>query len=434
MTTLLIFIGLTILMIILGFPLFVSFGIGGFGMMILLEINPGFAVPCIFTNLNSFVLMAIPFFIFAGGLMTASGISSRIVEFANAVVGRFKGGLGIVTIVSCALFGAISGSSSAAVASIGMIILPQMEKYGYKRTYATALVACSGLLGQLIPPSIPMILFGMITGTSVAACFLAAAVPGLLLMLAYFIINYLYCRKRPEIQVLKKLPFRGTVKQLGTATRRASFALAMPVIILGGIYGGLFTATEAGCMAAVYAICVGVARRTLTGKAFMQAAEETASIEGAITFIICFIFVMGRIFTYERLPDEIANVMLGLTENRIVLLLLINLFMILMGMLMDDISSMLLATPLLLPLFIQLGVHPVQMAAIMAVNQGSGQMTPPVATNLFTAARVSGVPVKDFVRDCILFLLYGSLPVLLLTTFVPQVSLWLPKLVMGSLH
>ncbi|MCF8106894.1 MAG: TRAP transporter large permease subunit, partial [Desulfohalobiaceae bacterium] len=279
MTILLLFIGLTLLMIVIGFPLFVSFGVGGLAMMLALDIDPGFAVPCIFRNLNSFVLMAIPFFIFAGGLMTASGISSRIVEFANTVVGRFKGGLGIVTVVSCALFGAISGSSSAAVASIGMIILPQMEKYGYKRQYATALVACSGLLGQLIPPSIPMILFGMITGTSVAACFLAAAMPGLLLMLAYFIINYLCCRNKPDIRVEEKLPLAASLKQLGRSTQEAGFALAMPVIILGGIYGGFFTATEAGCMAAVYAIGVGVFRRTLTRKAFLQAAEETASIE-----------------------------------------------------------------------------------------------------------------------------------------------------------
>ena len=157
-------IALTIFMIIAGFPMFVSFGIGSLLMIMFLEMDPIFVVPCIFSNFNSFVMMAIPFFIFAGGLMAASGISQRIVEFSNAIMGRFKGGLGIVSIISCAIFGAISGSSSAAVASIGMTILPEMEKYGYKRSYATALVACSGLLGQLIPPSIPMILFGMITG------------------------------------------------------------------------------------------------------------------------------------------------------------------------------------------------------------------------------------------------------------------------------
>ena len=232
-------------MLLAGFPLFVCFGVGGLVMMIVLEINPGFAVPAIFTNLNSFVLMAIPFFIFAGGLMTAAGISSRIVSFANAIVGRFKGGLGIVTIVSSALFGAISGSSASAVATIGMTILPQMEKYGYSRQYATALVACSGLLGQLIPPSIPMILFGMITKTSVAGCFLAAAGPGILIVAAYSVINWFYCRRRAEIRVLEGMSgFLEHAKFIAAATRHSALALVMPIIVLGGIYGGLFTPTE----------------------------------------------------------------------------------------------------------------------------------------------------------------------------------------------
>ncbi|MGD8564022.1 MAG: TRAP transporter large permease [Desulfarculaceae bacterium] len=432
MTELLLLVVLTILMLLAGFPLFVCFGVGGLAMMLVLEMDPGFAVPAIYTNLNSFVLMAIPFFIFAGGLMTAAGISARIVEFANAVVGRFKGGLGVVTIVSSALFGAISGSSASAVATIGMTILPQMEKYGYTRQYATALVACSGLLGQLIPPSIPMILFGMVTKTSVAGCFLAAAGPGILIVLAYSIINYLRCRRSKDIRVMEHMSGFKHVQQIGLAARRSALALVMPVIVLGGIYGGFFTPTEAGCVAVVYALCVGAATRRLTPKAFRLAAEETASIEGAIVFIIAFIVIMGRIFTYERLPDAIAASMLSLTENRIILLLLINVFMIIMGMIMDDLSAMLLAAPLLFPLFMKLGIHPFQMAAIMAVNQGSGQMTPPVATNLFTAARVSGLPVSSFVRDCVPFLLFGSLPVLLLVTFVPELSLFLPELIMGK--
>ncbi len=426
MTVLLIMTGVTILLSLSGFPLFVCFGLGSLGMILFLEMNSGFAVPAIFSGLNSFVLMAIPFFIFAGGVMTAAGISSKIVSFANAVVGRFKGGLGVVTITSAALFGAISGSSSSAVATIGMTILPQMEKYGYKKEYGTALVACSGILGQLIPPSIPMILFGMVTNTSVSGCFLAAAGPGILIIFVYSIINYIYCRRHPEIRTLEKVDTAESLKQIATSTRKSSLALLMPIIVLGGIYGGIFTPTEAGCVAVVYAIVVGVGTKKLTLDAFKKAAEETASIEGAIVFIIAFIIVMSRIFTYERLPDAIASAMLNLTENKIALLLLINLFMIIMGMIMDDISSMLIAAPLLYPLFMSLEVHPFQMAAIMAINQGSGQMTPPVATNLFTASRVSNVPVSAFVKYCFPFLLLGSLPILMLVTFVPEISLFLP--------
>lgn len=432
MTLLLILTGFTILLLLSGFPLFVCFGLGSLAMIFFLEMHSGFVVPAIFSGLNSFVLMAIPFFIFAGGVMTAAGISSKIVSFANAVVGRFQGGLGIVTIISSALFGAISGSSSSAVATIGMTILPQMEKYGYKREYATALVACSGILGQLIPPSIPMILFGMVTNTSVAGCFLAAAGPGILIVIVYGIINYFYCRQHPEIRTLEKVKPMERLRQIASSTRKSSLALLMPVIVLGGIYGGLFTPTEAGCVAVVYAVVVGIGTKKLTMEAFKKAAEETASIEGAIVFIIAFIIVMSRIFTYERLPEAIASGMLGLTENKIVLLLLINLFMIIMGMIMDDISSMLIAAPLLYPLFMSLDVHPFQMAAIMAINQGSGQMTPPVATNLFTASRVSNVPVSRFVKYCIPFLILGSLPVLLMVTFIPQISLFLPELFFGK--
>ncbi len=432
MTLLLLMIALTVFLIIMGFPLYVSFGIGGLAMIMGLEMNPGFAVPAIFTNLNSFVLMAIPFFIFAGGIMTAAGISSRIISFAHAIIGRFRGGLGLVTVVSCALFGAISGSSASAVATIGMTILPQMEKYGYRKEYSTALVACSGLLGQLIPPSIPMILFGMLTNTSVAGCFLAAAGPGILIVVAYGILNYLHCRRRPEIKVEQRLPLRQSAVHIANSAKHSMWALMMPILILGGIYGGVFTPTEAGCVAAVYAIAVGVISRKLDLKGFVRAAEETASIEGAIVFVMAFIMVMSRIFTYERLPDAIAAAMLSITGNKIILLLLINLFMILMGMIMDDISCMLIVAPLLYPLFTKLGISPFQMAAILAVNQGSGQMTPPVATNLFTAARVSGVPVSAFVGDCIPFLIFGSLPVLLLVTFVPEVSLWLPRVIMGD--
>lgn len=430
--TLLFLIGLTVLLLLAGLPLFVCFGVSSFLMVLAIGMDSGFAVPVIFTNLNSFVLMAIPFFIFAGGLMTAAGLSARIVEFANAIVGRFRGGLGMVAILSSALFGAISGSSASAVATIGMTILPQMEKYGYSRQYATALVACSGVLGQLIPPSIPMILFGMVTKTSVAGCFLAAAGPGILIIIAYGIINYFHCRRRPEIRVLESMSGKEHARYVLRSTKSSASALVMPLIVLGGIYGGIFTPTEAGCIAVVYAICIGVASRTLTRHAFRLAAEETASIEGAIVFIIAFIMIMSRIFAYERLPDHIAQAMLSITGNKVILLLMINLFMIIMGMIMDDLSAMLLAAPLLFPLFQELGIHPFQVAAIMAVNQGSGQMTPPVATNLFTAARVSGLPVSEFLGDCMPFLLFGSLPIVLITTFVPEVSLFLPRLIMGQ--
>jgi len=413
-------------------PLFVSFGIGAMGIMIFLELGTDFAVPAMFSNLDSTIFMAIPFFIFAGGLMGSGGISERIFSFAQSIIGRIKGGLGVVTIVASAIFGAISGSSAAAVSAIGMIAIPEMERFGYKKSYATALVACSGILGQLIPPSIPIILFGMITSTSVAGCFLATLIPGLVIVAVYSIINFIYVRGRPEVKVPPKLPPKEIIKDIGRSTRNSAFALFMPVVVLGGIYGGVFTPTEAGCAAVVYALIIGfLVYRQMTFKSFMQAAQETASIEGAVTLILCFVFVLGRVFTYQALPEAVADAMLSLSENPIILLLLINLFMIFQGMVMDDISCMLIAAPLLYPLFMKLGISPLQMAAILAVNQGSGQLTPPVATNLFVAGRVARIPVSNFVKEVMPFFFFGSLPGMFMVTFIPQLSLWLPNLIMG---
>lgn len=428
-----IFVTLAVVLLFIGVPLFVCFGIAAMGMAILLGYGTEFAVPAMFSTLDSTIFMAIPFYIFAGGLMTAGGISQRIFSFAQSIVGRVRGGLGVVTVVASAIFGAISGSSAAAVSAIGMISIPEMEKFGYKRSYATALVACSGILGQLIPPSIPMILFGMITSTSVAACFLAAIIPGLIIVVLYSIVNFIYVRRMPEVKVPPKLSPKETVMEIGRSAKNSAFALLMPVVVLGGIYGGIVTPTEAGCAAVVYAIIVGfVIYREMNFRTFMYAAQETASIEGAVTIILCFIFVLGRIFTYQALPEIVADAMLSLSENRIVILLLINLFMIFQGMLMDDISCMLITAPLLYPLFMKIGVSPLQMAAILVVNQGSGQLTPPVATNLFVAARVARIPVSDFVKEAMPFFFFGSIPGIVLVTYVPELSLWLPRLIMGQ--
>lgn len=429
---LLICMGAIMLGIFAGLPLYASFGGGAFVMILLLGMNPGFVVPTMFTNLNSFVLMAVPFFILAGGLMGAAGLSGRIVDFFNVLVGRFRGGLGLVVVASCAFFGAISGSAVSAVATIGLIMIPEMVKRGYRKEYATALVTCSAVLALLIPPSITMILFGMLTNAPVGGCFLAGFIPGIILAILYAIINYLLCRRDPGIQILAPLPPREAVRNIASAARKSAGALGMPFVILGGIYSGLFTPTEAGCVAVVYALAVGVGSGSLSWKAFKESASETAAIEGSIAIIIAFILVIGRIFTYERVPDAIANCMISITSNRVLLLLMLSSFLLLMGMLMDDVSATLLSVPLLYPLFTKLGVPPYQMAAIFTLSMSIGMITPPVAAGLFTAARVSGLPVYAFVKDCIPFLVFACLPVLMIVTFVPQVCTWLPGLILGE--
>lgn len=427
-----VFLILLVGLIASGLPLFACFSIVCIGLIYTLGIDHSFAVPSIFTVLNSFTMLAIPLFVFAGGLMNVAGISEKIIHFANAVVGRIRGGLGAVTILSCGFFGAISGSSGAAISGIGMAVLPQLDQYGYNRRYSSALLACSGLLGQLIPPSIPLIVFGMITGTSVAACWLAAAVPGMILVLLYITINFFLTRKMTEIKKPPKATFTHGLVEVGSSARKGLSALLMPVIILGGIYSGVFTPTEAGAVAVIYAMAVGffVSKR-ISFQNFLSQSQEVISVLGSITFIIMFILVLSRIFTYEAIPMALSELITGLSSNRIVILLLINLLILIIGMFMDDISSMLICAPLLYPLFLKVGVHPIQMAVILAVNQGTGMLTPPVATNLYIASRVGNVPASDFIRLTLPFLLLGNIPLLLAVTFVPEISLWLPKALMG---
>ncbi len=428
LTIILLFIILIIILIISGLPLFVCFSVACMGMMKVFDLGTDFAIPVIFTNLNSFTLMAIPFFVLSGSLMAKSKMSGKIVDFVNNIVGRIKGGLGLVVIVSCGFYGAITGSTGAAITAIGPAILPELDRYGYDRRYSTALLACAGLLGQLIPPSIPLILFGMITSTSIAACWLSTVIPGLLLILFYGIINYFFCRKNTKIIETREISFN----KIMSSARSGFFSLLMPVVVLGGIYGGLFTPTEGAAVGVIYALLVGfIIYRNLSVRDFFSVTIESVSVLGSFYFIIMFILILSRIFTLEQLPVILAESMLKVSSNRIVILLLINVMLLIVGMLMDDISSMLVCAPLLFPLFIKLGVKPLQMAAILAVNQGTGMLTPPVATNLFMASRVGKVPIAEFLRYTIPYLLLGNIPVLLMVTFIPQLSIWLPQLVFG---
>lgn len=423
-----------LVLLMFGVPVALSFGAGAILMLIFMHMDPAFAIGAIFYRIDSFILMAVPFFILAGMLMSEGGISHRLVNLAESIVGRFRGGMGMTAVLASMFFGTISGSSAAAVASIGSILIPRMTELGYPKRYTTALIACSGLLGQLIPPSLPMIVFGMITGTSIAALFLAIVGPGLLIVLFYSVINYFWCRRIRTIPVQEKLPFVTTVKRIGRATYSSLFALMMPVIILGGIYAGIFTPTEAACVAVVYSIPVGfLIYRGLTWKKFCTTLKETASITGSIVVILFFIFIVSRILTLNRVPDMFALGIISVSDNPVIILIFINLFLIILGMIMDDLSSMLLAVPLLMPIMMHIGIHPVHMAAILAVNQGSGQMTPPVATNLFVASRISGLRVTDFLSMVIPFLVFGSLPTLILVTYFPEISLWLPQTILGHL-
>ncbi|MCH8864690.1 MAG: TRAP transporter large permease [Chloroflexi bacterium] len=391
----------------------------------------GAQLPIAFHKMKSLTLLAVPFFIMLGGFMSVGGISDRFVAIADAVVGRIKGGLGAVTIVACAMIGAIAGTCSAAVAAVGGVVIPQMEKQGYSRGYATGLLAVSSVLGQLIPPSVPMILYGFVTMTPITAAFLAGVGPGILTVIIYIIVNYFMVRNNASIRVLPPISFKKQVKGIGIAGYRGFFALLMPVIVLGGIYGGVFTPTEAAAVTIVYAIIVGLfIYRTLKLSDIGRTFAAQAVITGVVVLMVIFVLVLSRVMTMLNIPQSMIAIISGLSENYYVTLLLVNLFLILLGMIVDDFTGTLLAAPLLFPLMMRIGVHPVHFAAILGTNLGLGNVTPPTAPILYLAARVGNVRVDQMIKPALVFMVFGALPVVLITTYWPDLALFLPRLLM----
>jgi len=418
--------------ILLGIPVPFCFMAAALYMGIIFFPDFSFLMTVGFRGLNSLTLLAIPFFIMAGSLMGSAGIAERLVGVANSMLGRIRGGMGAATIVACAIFGAISGTCSSAVACIGSIMIPRLETLGYPRSYSTAMVSCAAVLGQLIPPSVPMILYAWVTQQSVAACFLSTVVPGILTMTAFCIINYFMCRSMPSIQVDAPLPSRERNKLVAKAFRRGIWSLLMPVLILGGIYGGVTTPTESAAVAVAYSVFVGfMIHRELTGKILGKSLYTAATTSGVIVLMLFFVTILGRLYTMQQVPMKIAAFLLSFSDNKIVILLMVNVFLVIIGMLMDDLSGTMLAAPLLMPLMLQIGVHPIHFAAILGTNLGLGNVTPPTAPILYLGGRIGNVPIDQYIKPALIFMIFGNIPIIILTTYMPGLSMWLPRLLMG---
>lgn len=412
----------------LGMPLPWCFGAGLMVMYFLGDVTMKGMVLWGFQQLSNPVLLAIPLFVLAGTIMSESGIAAALLRFVNVFIGHVRGGLGIVAAVSCAIIGAISGSGLTGISAIGPLLIPEMEKRGYPRAYATALIANSSILGLLIPPSVTMILFGWVTNTSIAACFLATLIPGLIVMFSFSVANLWMSRKFDLILDDKpSLPeFAGEVTRRGL---HALPALLMPIIILGGIYGGVLTPTEAAAIAVIYSIPVGfLIYRGLRWSNFISAGGEAATAVGAIMLMILFSMILSQMFVYEGIPQQIVSSIFGVTDNRVVLLILINLLLFLVGMVVNDATAVLLIGPLLLPLMNALEISPVQFAAIMGVNTAMGGVTPPYASILYLGARIGKVKVTKVIPPAMFLILVAYVPVVFLTSFWPDLSLFLPRL------
>lgn len=381
-----------------------------------------------FSQLASPVLLCIPLFVFAGSIMSESGIAQSLLNFVNFFVGRIRGGLGIVASVSCAIIGAISGSGLTGVAATGPLLIPEMAEKGYPRGYATALVANSSILGLLIPPSVTMIIYGWVTDTSILACFLATVGPGVLVTILFAIVNLVMSRKFPLV-LEPAMSRKEKINEGVTRTSHALPALIMPVIILGGIYGGIMTPTEAAAVAVVYSIPVGfLIYKGLSWKSFLQAAKNSATSVGAIMVMIVFSLMLSQIFVMEDVPQSFVKGIFNITTNKILLLILVNFLLFFIGMIVNDITSIILTAPLLLPLMQAIGISPIQFAAIMGINTAMGGVTPPYASILYLGVRIGEVEFMDVIKPAMILILFGYVPVVFLTSFWPDLSLFLPRL------
>lgn len=382
-------------------------------------------------RMNVLVLLAIPLFIMAGGLMEKGKIAAPLVELAALFVGRIKGGLSAAAVVASAIFGSISGSASATLTCIGSIMLPQLRAANYPRGLSAAIIANAAPLGLLIPPSAIQIIYAWVTRQSVLKCFLATIVPGLILVCLLILANFTMLRGKKDIKVME--PISKFPREVARSSWKALPALFMPVMILGGIYGGIMTPTEAAGIAVIYSIPVGFfIYKGLTRKNFGSAILETATTTGVVMVMFFMVMIVSRMLIFEDIPGIAQDIIFSISENPIIIMLMINVVLVLIGMLMDDVSGILLASPLLFPIVVDLGVDPIQFAAIIGVNLGMGNISPPTAPLLYLGARVGKAPVSEMIGPTLVMIAVAWIPTLLITTYIPEVSLWLPELLLGN--
>ncbi|MCI9239682.1 TRAP transporter large permease [Oscillibacter sp.] len=386
-------------------------------------VNPSYIATSMFTSCDSFPLMAVPFFILAGALMEGGGLSKRLVNLGDSLLGHFTGGFAIVTVATCAFFGAISGSAPATVAAIGSIMVPTMIERGYDRDFSLALIAASGCLGILIPPSIPMVVYGVSTNTSIGGMFLGGFGPGILTALLLVGMAIYISHKRGFKGNGLKFSLRRVWKEFVAAI----WAILVPVIILGGIYGGIFTPTEAAAVAVIYGFFAGTfIYKELTWGKFRDAVMNSCVTVGNVLIIVGTATTLGRVFTVENLPALLSN-MIGGLDSSLVILLIINLLLLVVGCIMETSAAIMILAPILLPLVAKFGVNPIHFGLIMVLNLAIGMITPPVGCNLFVAAGLAKTEFMRIVR-AVLPLLFVMLIGLILVTYAPPITLTLPKL------
>ncbi|MPW36140.1 TRAP transporter large permease [Vibrio sp. B1Z05] len=377
----------------------------------------------IVTGIDSFSLLAIPFFILAGNIMNRGGIAARLVQFAKILVGRLPGALSHVNVLANMLFGSVSGSAVAAAAAVGKTLEPELEKEGYDKSYSTAVNVASCPAGLLIPPSNSLIVFSVVSGgTSIAALFIAGYVPGILMGLSCMVVAYIIAKRRGYRSAAVEL----TMREKLIITWRAIPSMGLVVVVIGGIIGGVFTATEGACIAVLYSFGLSLSYRTLGLKELKTICVETAEITGIMLFLIGASTIMSWAMAFTGLPSMISEWMLSISDNPIIIFILMNIILLIVGMFMDLTPAVLIFTPIFMPIATQLGMHPIHFAMMMIFNLCIGIATPPVGTALFVGCSVSGARIEGVIRAILPFCAV-LIVTLLLITFIPSISLALPR-------
>ena len=409
---------------LIGVPVAVSLGASTVLTMLLFTDLDVAAMPqLIFDGINKFALMAIPMFILAGNLLSKGGSARRIIDFAKSMVGHLPGGLPMSAIFACVIFAAVSGSSPATVVAIGSIMFVAIKEAGYPKEYAVGGITTAGSLGILIPPSVVMIVYGVTSDTSIAKLFMAGVVPGLMLGGMMILQTYIGAKKL-GFKATTPEPWSERVKKFG----KAFWALLIVVVVIGGIYGGIFTPTEAAAASAIYALIISLfVYKDIKFKDLWDICLESAITTAMIFFIIANAFVFAYLLSTENIPQTIADSILAANIGKIGFLIIVNVLLFIMGQFMEPSSVVMIMVPLLLPIATALGVDPVHFGILLIVNMEIGMITPPVGLNLFVASGLTGMNLKDVIVSCLpwtLTLFIG----LILVTYIPEISLWLPNL------
>ncbi len=427
------FIALFVLLVI-GVP--VGFAIGGATMLSMLlcsDLNMVVNAQYCYSGIFSFTVMAIPFFMLAGTIMSTGGIAKRIVNFASALIDFVNGAIGCVSIIACCFFGALCGSGMATASAIGSMMIPEMKKKGYDPAYAATIICFGGIVGPIIPPSLSFVLYGASTNTSIPKLFLAGVLPGILIGVIFVCANIIMCtmsgtdlRKNSQT-VVEKVPMgvsmMNRLKNIGKATAEGFWALLAPVIILGGIYSGIFTPTEAACVSVIYSIIISLfVYRDMDLKGLYDTFLSTSVLNGATSFLLGTSTVFSTFMTFEKVPQMITEFLTGVSDNPYIVLMFINVFLLIVGCFLDTVPAIIVMAPMLLPTVEAMGINPIHFGVIMAVNLALGLCSPPYGCNLFVGAAVAKIKMESMFKYIIPYFGVGILS-LLIITYIPWLSL-----------